>query len=472
MNTEPKKEKKLFEKVPHTYFIIVMVVLFVWVLTWIVPSGSFDYETTVINGVERDVPIANSYHTIEKNSENRVSFLDFLTSFQNGMVDNADLIMLIFIVSGAFFIIVKTGAFHALVAATLRKLNGKEKPLIIVCFAIFATGGTLFGMLNEFNGFYPLFVGLGIALGYDALFGMAIMTLGMDLGFASGIMNPYTVVIGQSIAGLPIYSASWFRVIVLLVFSATALFWLFRYGKKIKADPRKSLMNGIEPRYSFDKSELDQYVMNGKCKMIILEIALGIAVLMYGFLKLEWGTTELTGIFILMAVIAAVIDRQSPDQFFDDFLTGCEHVVFGALIVGVARAMLIIMDQGQIVDTIIFYGGTAMKNLPSAFAAEGMLILQTLLNFFIPSGSGQAATIMPITAPIADMVGLSRQVAVLAYQFGDGLSNTLWPTCGIMVSCGLAGIPIDRWWKFFAPLFGLLFVAASILLFAATAIGL
>lgn len=472
MNAETKKKKKLFEKVPHTYFIIVMVVLFVWVLTWIVPSGTFDYETTVINGVERDVPIANSYHTIEKNSDNRVSFLDFLTSFQNGMVDNADLIMLIFIVSGAFFIIVKTGAFHALVAATLRKLNGKEKPLIIVCFAIFATGGTLFGMLNEFNGFYPLFVGLGIALGYDALFGMAIMTLGMDLGFATGIMNPYTVVIGQSIAGLPIYSASWFRIIVLLVFSTIALFWLFRYGKKIKADPSKSLMNGIEPRYSFDKAELDQYVMNGKCKLIILEIVVGIGVLMYGFLKLEWGTTELTGIFILMAVIAAVIDRQSPEQFFDDFLTGCEHVVFGALIVGVARAMLIIMDQGQIVDTIIFYGGTAMKSLPSAFAAEGMLIMQTLLNFFIPSGSGQAATIMPIMAPIADMVGLSRQVAVLAYQFGDGLSNTLWPTCGIMVSCGLAGIPIDRWWKFFAPLFGLLFVASSILLFVATVIGL
>lgn len=472
MSTETKNKKKFFEKVPHTYFIIVLVVLFVWALTWIIPSGSFDYETTVINGVERDVPIADSYHTIEKNSDNRVSFLDFLTSFQNGMVDNADLIMLIFIVSGSFFIIVKTGAFHALVAATLRKLNGREKPLIIVCFAIFAAGGTLFGMLNEFNGFYPLFVGLGIALGYDALFGMAIMTLGMDLGFATGIMNPYTVVIGQSIAGLPIYSASWFRIIVLLVFSAIALFWLFRYGKKIKADPSKSLMNGIEPRYSFDKSELDQYVMNRKCKLIILEIVLGIAVLMYGFLKLEWGTTELTGIFILMAAIAAVIDRQSPDQFFDDFLTGCEHVVFGALIVGVARAMLIIMDQGQIVDTIIFYGGTAMKSLPSAFAAEGMLILQTLLNFFIPSGSGQAATIMPITAPIADMVGLSRQVAVLAYQFGDGLSNTLWPTCGIMVSCGLAGIPIDRWWKFFAPLFGLLFVASSILLFVATAIGL
>ena len=131
-----------------------------------------------------------------------------------------------------------------------------------------------------------------------------------------------------------------------------------------------------------------------------------------------------------------------------------------------------VLEKGMIVDTIIFYAGNAMTHVPTALAAEAMLILQTFINFFIPSGSGQAATIMPIMAPIADMVGLSRQVAVLAYQFGDGLSNTLWPTCGIMVSCGLAGVPIDRWWKFFLPLFGILFVAVSVLLTIAVAIGL
>ena len=151
---------------------------------------------------------------------------------------------------------------------------------------------------------------------------------------------------------------------------------------------------------------------------------------------------------------------------------GISQFIFGALIVGVAAAILLVMQKGMIVDTIIYYAGNAMMHVPKALAAEAMLILQTLLNFFIPSGSGQAATIMPIMAPIADMLGLSRQVAVLAYQFGDGLSNTLWPTCGIVVSCGLAGVPIDRWWKFFVPLFGIIFVAVSILLAIAVAIGL
>ncbi len=473
MSTKEKGKRLInLDKMPHTYAIISAVIIIACILTWVIPSGTFEYETMVINGVERSVPIEGSFHFIEKTAESKVGFMGFLTSFQDGIIYNSDLMALIFIVSGAFYVIVKTGAFHALIASTLRKFNGQDKLLLAICFAIFAAGGTLFGMLNEFNGFYPLFVGLAIALGYDAIFGMAIMTLGMDIGFAVGIMNPYTVVVGQSIAGLPIYSGAWYRCICLVVLATLALFWTFRYGNKVRKDPSKSIMRGIESKYAFDKAELDQYQMTTKNKLIIGEVAIGIAVLMYGFLKLDWGTTELTGVFILLSFIAAMIDRQTVSEFCDEFLTGCENVVFGALIVGVAAAILMVLEKGMIVDTIIFYAGNAMTHVPTALAAEAMLILQTFINFFIPSGSGQAATIMPIMAPIADMVGLSRQVAVLAYQFGDGLSNTLWPTCGIMVSCGLAGVPIDRWWKFFLPLFGLMFVAVSVLLAIAVAIGL
>ena len=465
MSTDVIKKRRFnFDKMPHTYAIITAVIIVACIMTWIIPSGTFEYETVEINGVERTVPIDGSFHFVEKTDESKVGLMGFLTSFQDGMIYNSDLIALIFIVSGSFYVIVKTGAFHALIASTLRKFNGQDKILLTICFAIFAAGGTLFGMLNEFNGFYPLFVGLAIALGYDAIFGMAIMTLGMDIGFAVGVMNPYTVVIGQSIAGLPIYSGAWFRCICLVVLSTIALIWTFRYGKRIKNDPEKSIMRGIDSEYAFDREELNQYQMTTKNKLIIGEVAVGIAVLMYGFIELGWGTTELTGIFILLAFIAALIDGQNVSKFFDEFLTGCENVIFGALIVGVAAAILLILEKGMVVDTIIYYAGNAMTHVPTALAAEAMLILQTLINFFIPSGSGQAATMMPIMAPIADMVGISRQVAVLAYQFGDGLSNTLWPTCGIMVSCGLAGVPVDRWWKFFVPLFGLLFLAVSVLL--------
>lgn len=421
MSTKEKGKRLInLDKMPHTYAIISAVIIIACILTWVIPSGTFEYETMVINGVERSVPVEGSFHFIEKTAESKVGFMGFLTSFQDGIIYNSDLMALIFIVSGAFYVIVKTGAFHALIASTLRKFNGQDKVLLAICFAIFAAGGTLFGMLNEFNGFYPLFVGLAIALGYDAVFGMAIMTLGMDIGFAVGIMNPYTVVVGQSIAGLPIYSGAWYRCICLVVLATLALFWTFRYGNKVRKDPSKSIMRGIESKYAFDKTELDKYQMTTKNKLIIGEVAIGIAVLMYGFLKLDWGTTELTGVFILLSFIAAMIDRQTVSEFCDEFLTGCENVVFGALIVGVAAAILMVLEKGMIVDTIIFYAGNAMTHVPTALAAEAMLILQTFINFFIPSGSGQAATIMPIMAPIADMVGLSRQVAVLAYQFGDG----------------------------------------------------
>lgn len=236
MSNQKSGKRKLFDssRIPHTYVIISVVIIIACVMTWIVPSGTFDYETVVINGVEREVPVEGSFHFIEKTGEHKVGLMGFLTSFQDGIIYNSDLIGLIFIVSGAFFVIVKTGAFHALIAATLRRFKRQDKLLLIVCFGIFAAGGTFFDMLNEFNGFYPLFVGLGIALGYDAIFGMAIMTLAMDIGFAVGIMNPYTVVIGQSIAGLPIYSGAWFRAICLVVLSTLAVVYVFRYGNKVK----------------------------------------------------------------------------------------------------------------------------------------------------------------------------------------------------------------------------------------------
>ena len=345
METNEKKRKINFDKMPHTYAIICAVIILACIMTWVIPSGAFDYETVVINDVERSVPIEGSFHIIEKTGDQRVGLMGFLMSFQDGIIYNSDLLGLIFIVSGAFYVIVQTGAFHALIATTLRKFNGQDKILLTVCFCIFAAGGTLFGMLNEFNGFYPLFVGLAIALGYDAVFGMAIMTLGMDIGFAVGVMNPYTVVIGQSIAGLPIYSGAWYRCICLAVLSIIALAWTFRYGNKIRKDSSKSVMLGIESEYAFDKSQLDQYQMTTKNKLIIAEVAIGIAVLMYGFLKLEWGTGELTGMFILLSFIAALIDKKTVSEFFDEFLTGCENVIFGALIVGVAAAILLVMQK-------------------------------------------------------------------------------------------------------------------------------
>ncbi len=464
------QEKKKF-KVPHTYVVLFWAVFVIAVLTWLIPPGQFDYEQVEVNGSMRNLAISGSYHTLE--DRNPATVLSFFNSFHKGMMNGGSLIALIFMVSGCFYIIVRTGAFHALLGSLLRAFGNKSFLLIPVSFFFFALGGTLFGMLNEFNGFYPIFVGLGIALGYDALFGMSIMTLGMYIGFAASLMNPFTVVIAQVIAGVPVYSGTGFRVICLIVFSAISIWWIFRYGNKIKKDPSKSLMADQPPsKFAFDRDHLEQYAMTGRIKLILMTVLVCLVYLMYGFIKLDFGQTQLTAVFLFMSIIAALIDRWSPDRYANELMDGCRNVVYGALVVGVAQAILVIMTEANIIDTVINFLGTSLQNVPSYMAAQGMLVVQTLLNFVIPSGSGQAATIMPIMAPLGDMLGVSRQVSVLAYQFGDGFSNLLWPTCGCVVACGLSGIPLEKWWKFFIPLFGWLFLAQVILLAVAQIVGL
>ena len=193
---------------------------------------------------------------------------------------------------------------------------------------------------------------------------------------------------------------------------------------------------------------------------------------MYGFIKLEWGSIELSGIFLLMGIIAAIINGWGPNKIAEEFIEGCRNIVYGALIVGFAGAILVVLKEAQIIDTIVNFMGSSLSRFHPAIAAQGMLFIQTIINFFIPSGSGQAATVIPMMAPIGDLVGVSREVTVLAYQMGDGLSNLLWPTCGIVTACGIAGIPIDKWWKFFVPLFGIMYIMQMIIIFIATIIGM
>ena len=179
---------------------------------------------------------------------------------------------------------------------------------------------------------------------------------------------------------------------------------------------------------------------------------------MSGFLKSGWGTIQLTGVFLMMGIIAALIYGWSPDKIAEEFINGCADIVFGALIVGIARATLVVLQDGMVIDTIINTLANQLVGLPSAVAAQGMLLIQTMINFIIPSGSGQATTIIPIMAPLGDLIGVSREMTVLTFQMGDGLSNLLWPTANIAIGCGISGVPLSKWWKFFVPLFGILYV--------------
>lgn len=451
--TEKKKRT-----MPDTYIIVALIVLIFAILSWIIPPGTYDYQEVDVNGTTRSVAIDGTFHYIDRADTHPTGPLGLFKSFYQGCVNAADIIFVIFTCAGAFGILVKTGAFHAGIGTLLRKLGSKEVLLVPILMTVFALGGSIFGMLSEFYGFIPLIVGLGVAMGYDAMYGFAIIVLGEYVGFMGATMNPYTVGVAQTIAGVPLYTGTTFRFICLFCFIVVCSAYILLYGKKLQKDPQSSVVLGEASIHAFDKKELDQYKITGATVLIMLDVIVTLAILMYGMMNLSWGYGELGGLFIIMSIIAAIIDKWSANRWVDEFISGVHLVLWGAILTGVAQAIVVVMKDAQIMDTIIFSLSNALRQVPSFLSAQAMLFAQTIFNFFIPSGSGQAAATMPIMAPLADILGVSRQTAVMAFQFGDGLSNLLWPTCGIVTVCGIGGISLQKWWKWFLPLCGILFL--------------
>ena len=466
----PSKKRKL--AMPDTYIIVAVIVLIMAALTWVIPPGSYDYREVDVNGRMKEIAVDGTFHYLDESESNPTGFLAYFKSLYTGCVDAADIIFVIFTCAGSFGILVKTGAFHAGIGTVLRKMGNKDILLVPILMSVFALGSSIFGMLTEFYGFIPLMVGLGVAMGYDAMYGFAIIALGEYVGFMGATFNPYTVAVAQSIAGVPLYSATGFRFFALACFILASSAYVIVYGKRIQRNPQLSVIYGHESIHALNRDDLEQYRIDAKAVLIILTVLATLGFLMYGMMNLGWGYGELAGLFILMSIIAAGISGWSPNRWVDEFMIGVKTIVWGGLLTGVAKAIVVVMEDAHIKDTIIFALSNSLKGLPAVVSAQTMLVAQTVLNFFIPSGSGQAAATMPIMAPLADMLGVSRQVATLAFQFGDGLSNLVWPTCGCVIICALGGIPIQKWWKWFLPLAGILFLIQMALIALAMAMGL
>lgn len=464
-------EKKKFQ-LPDTWVLLFIMVVIAAILSWIVTPGSYDYEKVEINGVVRNLAIDGTYHTIDKAEAQPASFLGVFSALYQGCVNGASTIFMIMCCCSCFRIMVQTGAFHAGIGTVIKKLGRSALVIVFVLMIIFALCGSVFGMLSELYGFYPLLVGLGVALGYDAIFGFSILALGEYVGFSCGTLNPYNVGISQGIAGVPLYSNIDYRFICLVVCEAIAMVYLLRYGAKVRKDPSRSLVYGRPCIHSFNSEDLEQYKMNPRFALVLVDLLITLVVLMIGLMKFGWGNKQLCGLFIIMSMAAAVIMGWDSKKYVTEFTNGCKSIIWGALIAGLSQAILVIMNDAKIIDTVIFGLAELLKHAPKVISAQLLLIVQTLINFPVTSATGQAAVTMPIMAPLADVLGVSRDVACLAYQFGDGLSNLLWPTCSIVTICGLADIPYEKWLKFFTPLFGILVVAQMVLMAGAVLIGI
>ena len=468
MSNGPKiGEKKKFN-LPHTFIILFAIIVLCAIMTWIIPAGSFDYME---NADGRSVAIAGTWHTVDDVSP--VGPFRVFELVYEGMVDAADIAFLVFITYASVVFVIKSGAFDGAVAALLKIFKGKSSLVTIPVFMlVIGLGSSTIGMFEEWLPFIPVFAAIYVGMGYDALVGLAVIAFGAGMGYSGAMMNPFTVGVAQGIAEVTYMSGSGYRLICHLCMWAVASAFTMRYANKVKDDPTKSYLYGtkLEELTSDKAVDVENLEFGIKQKLVLADLIIVILIVVWGVIKAGWYFSQICAIFIIMAIICAIIMKWDLNTICTTFATGFQEATTAAIMIGIARGVKLVLVEGGIIDTVVYGFTLPLSHLPAWLCAIAMLIMQTLLNFFIPSGSGQAAVSMPIMAPVADLLGLTRDTAVLAFQFGDGLSNIIWPTAYAAVMAGLAGVPLEKWWKFAFKLFGLIIVVQAILMVIAVAI--
>ena len=459
------QEKKGFP-VPHVYVILLTLIAICSLLSYVVPAGQ--YDMTMIGG--REVVDAATYHIVESTP---VTLMQLLSAVPRGMTQSAQIILFIFIVGGAFAIIQKTGAIEAGIGKVCQILKGRTLLLLPVIVLLFSLGGAVFGMSEETIPFVPIFVSLCIAMGYDSLTGTAIVFCGAAAGYAGAFMNPFTLQVAQGIAGLPILSGMGFRVVMYAAYVILTSAFIMAYAQRIKKNPEKSPMF-LEDKAREDVIDLDHLRPFGtQEKAVLLVFAAAIVLLVVGVIRWGWYMDEISALFIGMAIVMAAVARMTPNEFAVTFGQGMSEIASGALVIGFARGLLVVLTDGNILHTILHAVAAALEGLPSMFSAIGMYVFQCLLNFLVPSGSGQAAVSIPIMAPLGDLVGVTRQTACIAFQLGDAISNIFTPTSGFfMAGLALAKIPWTKWARWILPLIGMQYALGAVFVAIAHMIGL
>lgn len=468
MSSGPKiGEKKKFN-VPHVFIILFGIIVLCTILTWIIPAGAFDY---VENADGRSVAVAGTWHSVEATPVGPFRMFELI---YEGMLDAADIAFLVFITFAGVSFVTKSGAFDGAVAVLLKVFKGKSSLITIPIF-MFLVGiaSSTIGMFEEWLPFIPIFAAVYTGMGYDALVGLAVIAFGAGIGYAGAMMNPFTVGVAQGIAEVTYMSGMGFRFICHMVMLIVASAFIMRYASKVKDDPKKSYLYGTKIQdmvTSENAANIEEMRFGTQQKLVILTLVATIGIVIFGTIKYGWYFSQICAVFLIMAIVVAIIMRWNLNKIGEMLAEGFKDACTAALMVGIARGVKLVLTEGGIIDTVVNGLTVPLSHMPLAISAVFMLFIQTILNFFIPSGSGQAAVSMPIMAPVADLIGLNREIAILAYQFGDGLSNIIWPTAYAAVVSGLAGVPLDKWWKLAFKLFGLLICVQIVLIFIAVAI--
>ena len=448
------KERIKNFKMPHTYVILVTIMFIVLILTHIIPAGSYERVEDAVTG--KMVVVPDSYAYVDTQAP---GLFGLFQALEAGYVDAADIMFLIIFAYGFVYVLTKNGTMDAALGTLVRKIGNCVQLLIPITMLILGLMASTMGIYEEVYGLFPVFVGIFVALGYDAVVGGAVIFLGVSIGYAAGTTNPYTIAIAQDIAGVELYSGMGFRWLIFVVTEIIAIAYVMYYARKVKKNPTKSVVYGTELDAVKAKSldELQTASMNirqGLCLVLFFGV---IIFLFYAILNLGWYVDEISAFFLMAMVVAGIISGYSATEICKTFIESTKSMVSSMLIVGFTRGILILMKEGMITDTIVYGLVSLLKNTSTYLSAYGMIIIENIVKLFI-NGSTSAATItMPILAPTAELVGMSRSIAVLAYQLGHSFADIFWPT-SCALCCGLMGVPINKWYKFITPLFGILFI--------------
>ena len=457
------KKKFVF---PNTYVIIILMMIVAVLLTWIIPSGEFERVKDEVS--KQSIIIPGTFKYIENNP---ISFLQIPVYIMKGLAKASDIVFLVIIVGGAFNIIIETGMFQSF-AGRLTKVFSNKEVLIIPAFStIFALACTTMGV-NTFIGFAPIAVIIARSIGYDAIVGVSMVALGGAIGFSTGTFNPFTTGVAQSIAGLPIFSGVGYRFVCLVVFLIVTNIYIIWYAKKVKANPEASVVYEMEQENKkLEVSEKQHDKIEGRHYLVLLIVIACFVLLVYGSQNWKWKLQENAAMFLWMGVLSGFAYGFGPSKIAEEFTKGAKKLVYGALMIGMANGISLILADGKILDTTVQYLGGLLVVLPSHAQAAGMFLMQLLINGLITSGSGQAAATMPIMLPVADIIGMTKQTAVLAFNFGDGLSNYILPTSSALMGfIAMVGISYSNWMKFMWRLFLIWTVVGAVLVIVANSI--
>jgi uncharacterized ion transporter superfamily protein YfcC len=425
-------------RIPHTYILLFSLMLVAALATWFIPAGS--YSRVVQEGRELISP--DSFHPVEGRPAGIPSLL---MAFPKALGEVADIVFYIFIIGGAFGVLHRTGAIQAGIHSLVQRLGGKRTMLLVILTLVFAIGGGSIGIAEETLVFLPALLLLARSLGYDSLVGGGIALVGANAGFASAFMNPFTVGVAQGIVGLPLFSGLEFRLVLWTIMTVVTILFLTRYARRVRARPEISLMVELDrQRAPVESSELGERFT--RRHIAVLSVALlALVLLAIGALRWHWGIRELSGLFFGLAIIAGPVGKLSADETARSFIKGAADLTYAALVVGLARSVLVILRDAQVMDTLTHSLAATIRRWPSSISTIGIYLIQNVLHFLVPSGSGQAAVSMPILAPLGDLLGITRQTNVLAYVF--------IPTQGyFMAALGILGIPWSKWVRWLLPL--------------------